>query len=526
MRDFSTVLAGQLRRKTIVNAGIFVLVFIAANAVSGYILSGDTSSLVYIGVAGVAAVIVVTILNNWRNGLYLFLAWLLFEDLIRKYLGNNMVIYFGKDFLAAVVYISFVAAIRRKEVQSFRPPFLVPLMIFFWFGVLQVFNPASPNLVFGGLGLKLYFYYIPLVFVGYALLETEADLRRFFSFNLLLAVVIGGLGIIQSILGHTFLNPAKPAEDIRELSTLYRVAPISGVIAYRPTSVFVSTGRFVSYMVLAWLVAFGFGGYLLLRHKGGRTLAFFALAVTTVAVILSASRGAVLWTAGSALIGAGAFLWGAPWRQREVIRVLRFLQRTLIVSGIALAIFILLYPEEIGARMAFYTETLSPDSPASELVYRTRDYPIRNLLFAFDHPRWPYGYGIGTCSLGVQYIAHLLHVRSPVNGVESGYGTLVIELGVVGLALWLLWTFALVATAWKVVRRLRGSPWFPLGFMIFWYAFLLLFPFTFNGMQPYQDFVLNAYLWLLVGILLRLPHIAPSSQSTAVTTVKRPFWMH
>jgi len=71
---------------------------------------------------------------------------------------------------------------------------------------------------------------------------------------------------------------------------------------------------------------------------------------------------------------------------------------------------------------------------------------------------------------------------------------------------------AVLISAWKVVRKLKGSPWFPLAFMIFWYAFLLLFPITFAGMQPYQDFVLNAYLWLLLGILFRLPKLALSTQ--------------
>ena len=35
---------------------------------------------------------------------------------------------------------------------------------------------------------------------------------------------------------------------------------------------------------------------------------------------------------------------------------------------------------------------------------------------------------------------------------------------------------------------------------------------TFNGIQPYEDFVLNAYLWLLLGILFRLPTLAVSAQ--------------
>src|SRR5437764_13138481 len=45
---------------------------------------------------------------------------------------------------------------------------------------MQTFNPASTSLIFGVLGLKLFFYYVPLLFVGYALLNSEEQLRRFF----------------------------------------------------------------------------------------------------------------------------------------------------------------------------------------------------------------------------------------------------------------------------------------------------------------------------------------------------------
>jgi hypothetical protein len=48
--------------------------------------------------------------------------------------------------------------------------------------------------------------------------------------------------------------------------------------------------------------------------------------------------------------------------------------------------------------------------------------------------------------------------------------------------------------------------------MIFWYAFLLLLPLTYEGMQAYQDFILNAYLWLLLGVLFRLPKLALDAQ--------------
>jgi hypothetical protein len=90
---------------------------------------------------------------------------------------------------------------------------------------------------------------------------------------------------VQSILGHTFLNPEAPAEDIRLLSQLYREAPVSGVVVYRPTSVFVSAGRFANMLMVAWLMVFGFTGYLLLRRRRGRTFAFIMMVATAAAMV-------------------------------------------------------------------------------------------------------------------------------------------------------------------------------------------------------------------------------------------------
>src|SRR5882724_10865540 len=526
MRAFSLGLPADFRRNPLFAFGFLVFFVVAAYKAANYVVAGDMNGLAFVALAFVGCAFVVAMLNDWRNGLYFFLAWLLFEDFARKFLGNNMAIYFAKDFLVAVVYLSFFVAYRRKEVSSFRPPFLVPVLLFFWFGVMQVFNPASTNLMYGVLGIKLFFY-IPLVFVGYALLNSETELRHFFFVNLILALIIISLGIAQSILGHTFLNPADPAAEIRALSTLYRVAPISGVMMYRPNSVFVSTGRFANFLLVVWLLVFGFSGYLLLRHKRGRGFAFLVFGLTFAALSLCASRGIVLWSIGSAFAGSVAFVWGAPWRQREVIRVLRNVQRAAIGIGLAIVILLATFPEALLSRVAFYKETLSPSSSVSELQNRTWDYPMSNFVGAFGYERWPYGYGIGTCSLGGQYIASLFHARPVGVGVESGFGTIVLEMGIGGLVLWFVMSFAILISAWRIVKKLRGSPLFPLAFVIFWYAGLLLFPMTFNGMQAYQDFVLNAYLWLLLGILFRLPTLAVSEQFAPVNPYpnNRRLWM-
>jgi len=91
-------------------------------------------------------------------------------------------------------------------------------------------------------------------------------------------------------------------------------------------------------------------------------------------------------------------------------------------------------------------------------------------------------------------------------------------------------TFAILFACWKVVKKLKGSPWFPLGFVIFWYAFFLLVPATYGGMVAYEDFLLNSYFWLLLGLLFRLPSLALSAQfaANAPATYHQPQrrWMH
>jgi hypothetical protein len=484
--------------------GVLCLAYEAAQLV----LEGNVSMLVMSGMAFVGLAVVVAILNDWRRGLFLLLGWILFEDLFRKYLGNNMAIFFTKDILTIVLYIAFFASRRERLVKGFKPPFLIPLLIFIWFGVIQMFNPASTSIFYGILGMKVYFLYVPLMFVGYSFIESEQDLRNFFMFITVLFLIVASLGIAQSVLGPKFLNPTVLQEDIRELSTLYRIAPVSGMSAYRPNGVFVSAGRFENFLNVSWVVVLGFGGYLLLRSRRGRTLTFLTIAVIGVASIMSASRGVFMYNAIGAIIIVAAFLWGAPWRQGEARRILRAIQRTLLFVGLAILLMMSVFPDQIASRFAIYSETLSPDSPSSELAYRARDYPLKNLMLAFEHERWPYGYGIGTCTLGIQYVVRIMHAAPMGIGVESGYGQLIVELGILGLILWIFLSIAISVSAWKIASRLRGTPWFPLGFVIFWYAFLILGPKAYVSFIAYQDYLLNSYFWILMGILFRLPQLA------------------
>jgi len=105
--------------------------------------------------------------------------------------------------------------------------------------------------------------------------------------------------------------------------------------------------------------------------------------------------------------------------------------------------------------------------------------------------------------------------------VENGYGNLIIELGILGPILWLIWALSLVFAALKTTLRLKGTWAFPVASSILWYAFLMLFPFTWGSLVAYQNFVCNAYLWLLVGILFRLPELVNQNANEPEVTSAR-----
>jgi hypothetical protein len=499
------------------NLLIMALIVLAAYECANLIVEDNLLTLYRVGLVVLGLVALVAILKDWRNGVYAFVAWIAVEDLIRKYLGNNMIVYFAKDFFALARYLSFFIARRSTLTKLYRPPFLITLLLFFWYCLIQALNPASTSIFYGLMGLKLCFFYAPLLFVGHALVDSEKELRRFFFFNSVLILVVAAFGIAQSILGHTFLNPEVIQEDIRSLSTLYRVSPITGLVAYRPTSFFVSAGRFQNFLLVSWILALGFGGFLLMRKQPGRLLGFATIGIVAAAALMTASRGVFLWTLATAMVVAPAVIWGASWAGEQRIRVMRAVQRAAVFVAIALAILVGIFPQEVGSRVAIYTETLSPSSSKSELGFLSWDYPLQNFVAAFDYPRWPYGYGTGTASLGVQYVARIMHVPPMNVAVENGYGQLVIELGIVGLLLWILLAYKITHSAWQAARNLKGTVWFPIGFAIFWYAFLLVFPMSFYGFIAYQDFVLNAYFWLMLGILFRVSEF-PRNLSIAQTT--------
>lgn len=508
-----------MRNQALIGTSLFVLGLAVAWEIGAKIVAGDMRILEFAALGFSACVVAAVILHNWRTGFYFFFVWMMFEDLIRKFMGNDLILFFGKEILAGFVYVSLAVAIRRGREKTFRPPFLVFLGLFFWLGVLQVFNQNSPSIWYGLLGFKVYFYYIPLMFVGYALMRTDEDLRKFLLVNGVLAAVIAALGIAQAIVGNSFLNPKILAPELEELGNLSKYSPISGQVFSLPDSVFVSSGRYAEYVPLAFIVAMGAVGYLLLSTKRNRKFMLVVIGLLGAAGFLTGNRGCVVYMIATTLFLAVGFLWGAPWRWRQVHRTVKAVRRSAVIAAVGLIAVFLFFPSEVAPRLAFYAETLLPSSSAYEVSNRAWDYPVQNFEEVFAQPNWEFGNGIGTATLGRQYAAKLTHERPPAIGVEEGYGTLIVEMGIVAPIMWILWTGALLYFSWKVVGQLRETRLFPVALAIFWYAFLLLYPWTYASLASYQNYTCNAFLWIMIGVLFRLPDLLKNRDVLTVASM-------
>ena len=514
----------RVRAQAWISVALFLTAILAAWQAAQWISAGQTKMLIFAGMGFVLCAIALTILRSWRMGFYFFVIWLLFEDLIRKYLGNNMAIYFAKDILVGLTYLSLFIAIRRGQAKLFRPPFLLFFSLFFWLAVLQIFNPYSPSVLYGVLGMKLYFYYAPLMFVGYALIRDDRDLWRFLIAFMILAAVISALGIIQAVVGPTFLSPAALAPELRQLGALEKVTPLTNQIFLLPSSVFVSAGRFAFFLVLATIVGLGSAGYFILSNLRRRQVVLLGIALIAVAVLLSGSRTAFLYLLISTAALSLAYLWGAPARAGQGRRLMKAIRRSIIFAAVGLATFVAFFPTQAASRFGFYSQTLMPDSSAYQLSDRTWSYPIEELTKSFSEPHWIVGNGIGTSTLGTQYVSKLTGEAPTGIGVEEGYGALIVEMGILAPVLWIFWTASLLLGCWKVTRCLKGTRLFPVAVAILWYAFILLYPLTYLTLTTYEDYVNNAFLWVLIGILFRLPDIVTSAPAPAIVeaTSSRP----
>lgn len=507
------------------------------------LLQSDWRTMVVVFVFAGAGVVGLQILRDWRFGILSFFAWIVVEDLIRKYLGNRILLYGAKDALILLTYVSFLfARMRSWRVEEFQNPIRTPLIALVALAVAECFNPQIEHPLIPVIGMRMYFLYIPLLYLGYAYFDSEERVRRFLLFALILGGGVAALGVLQALVGLDLLNPEGFVPGLR--LELIRVAPESQMFIPRPTSVFVDAGRFAQYLFILFFLGLGALSYwqglqrdeerawkggprrgirvlarrALSAHRRQERILWLAFVLIGAGLIVSAQRAALL------LVGAALLILALrAGRDRLAAWIARFRKPSFpigrISGGIALVLLglALVRPERLIALYRFCVETLSPIARETEMSWRPKAY-WRDILFAVQESR-VFGHGTGTASLGLQYLYGLDYFYQGETGsiyrVEGGYASVIWEWGWVGAAFWLWWTVVLVFAAARTAWRLNGSRFFGLAAALALFLALLHFPYFFLGLPVYQNYVNNAYHWFLCGLLFRLPKIAGEADAHA-----------
>ena len=519
--------AVQIDNRQLVALGIVVLAVAGASLLGQAIVREDYRDLAVTLAFGIGGFLSIFIFRDWRLGVVLFFVWAVFEDMLRKFLGNAMMVYATKDLIMLAAYASFLLALAQRKETTMKNPLRVPLLAFVAWVFIETLNPYLENYQVPLLGLRMTLFYVPLLYLGYSFLKKEEQLRNFWFLMLGIAGLTSCLGIIQSVVGLDFLNPDS-APHLRLFLT--RFAPGSGAAVPRPTGPFVGSGRFAQYMLVMAYVGLGIVAYFYhtarTTKRAIRFLAWCCWAIVMIGLFLSGQRAAILWIVLS-LVGMfflRLFIEGRI-RAGKAFPLGRVL---LTGAGVMLMVFAL-FPERFESAYHFYADTIDPFSQYSEFSSRPRTH-LRETVYSWEQSGW-LGHGTGSSSLGRQYVAPLLPEAEAYkfrDQVESGYAVVLWEWGIVGLALWLWWSLLLLKLMIQTVWGLRSSRFFWLAATIAICIFVILFPSIFMGMQIYQNYMTQAFLWFLIGMLFRFPHLlAADPQGALLDVPARPReWAH
>ncbi len=166
------------------------------------LMVGVGHTVVAAGMALLAGALVSGI-QDWRRAIYGLLLFLPFSGIPYVLLYPNVRwASLLKDVLFVIpAYVGFLASRtgQRRRVGPGAFP-TVLLALFALLVVVQMFNPALPNLIVGLIGAKVWFFYVPICVLAYQMVQTRDDLARLLATMSIAAVVPAVVGLAEAAL--------------------------------------------------------------------------------------------------------------------------------------------------------------------------------------------------------------------------------------------------------------------------------------------------------------------------------------
>jgi hypothetical protein len=431
--------------------------------------------------------------RNWRWPIYGLLVYVPVSGIavLAAYPGriDRAVAILAKDFVfvipAYALFFGYCLLHRKRPWFKGAPLVLLGLLALIVVG--QAFNPELPNHLVGLIGVKVWLFYIPLLFLGYYLVQSRDQLFRVLGLMSLVALVPAVIGLVEVVLYYAgqaqtvydvYGDAASPAT---QGFTTFMLS--HGCTLRRVPSTFSFFYQY--YLFGAAMVAISFAWWRGSRPAGrqlwaagvvfllifvaamfsGVRLGFIVIPLLVAAIILLAARSANRLPWAGLAAGVACFA---------------------IAGGTAAGVC------GLAAHLGKTTSTESQDlggKTVSEAVHKT----------------W-LGLGAGSDSTAARYAFPNVELQSPVGNVkESWYVKTYLELGVFGLAIVLALFATILYRAARVHFRLRDPQLTMVSAAI---LALMGWVLVYSLKAQYFDLdPINIYFWLFAGILMGLPRL-------------------
>jgi hypothetical protein len=242
--------------------------------------------------AGVAVWSLLVVANRWRQGLFSVFVLLVFEGALRKWVfpSAQAQIYFLKDGILLATYLGFLLYCPRSKIAPGGVTAIsVVLVLSFLFGCIEVFNPNSPSVLVGVMGLKAYFLYAPIAFILPYVFDSQKQFLRLIRCYIAMAIPVAILGFVQVAAGpessiNAYVSHSEDAVILAVFGSERDLVRTSGTFSYiAGYAVFLT---FIAFLSLGYNLAQGW------RLKNNIT-PLLALILVVGAMFTTGSRGPV-----------------------------------------------------------------------------------------------------------------------------------------------------------------------------------------------------------------------------------------
>lgn len=350
-----------------------------------------------------------------------------------------------------VLLYSIVAGVLVRQLIRGRasrlPPMTGWILAFVGVVLVQVANPAGGTVPHSLAAVRQHLEWVPLFFLGFVAMRTQARLRTFLLLLTLIAAINGAVGYVQFQLSPDQLASWGPGYESLVIGTddvssrTFRDS--SGELRNRPPALGADMGFGGILGVLAAPAVLALVPTLRRSAAAGAVAVLLAGGVLT-AIATSQARASVI----GALLAVLAFITLSALARRSLV--------TLASVGVVLAIGVLVVSfltrgVDRGAFERYERISLSP----SALVSETYDYRRGTFeLLPGYAARFPLGAGLGTAGPAATYPGGGENVgRALASETQPSY--VLIELGIPGVIVFFGFGFMLL---FRAVTRVPGLP--------------------------------------------------------------------